>query len=189
MEYDNRYDYTENEIEIFREIFKKYTIGGGIIYFSETYNSIINIIPKGITKCVSVNNCARCNIICNVLISTPKMQLKILNYIWKYSWINEIMKYDTLLSTNEEYREHHKIEESYILELIDSENKEYHLIDNIYYKNNEGETKRNNKKKVNNELILILRSLKGGYKENKNISTRQIKDQATLLFSTQQAFE
>ncbi|ORX64266.1 hypothetical protein BCR32DRAFT_251208 [Anaeromyces robustus] len=53
---------------------------GGKINFSESINSIISSIPEGVTKCASVNNCAGCTVVCNVLISaTNEKQYSITN--------------------------------------------------------------------------------------------------------------
>jgi len=67
-----------------------------------------------------------------------------------------------LMIINFFYQEYYKYKDYYTLELIDGNNKDYNLINEINYANENGEIVINNN--INNEITLVLKSLRSEYK-------------------------
>ena len=71
-----------------------------------------------------------------------------------------------LMIINFFYQEYYKYKDYYTLELIDGNNKDYNLINEINYANENGEIVINNN--INNEITLVLKSLRSEYKQCNN---------------------
>jgi len=67
-----------------------------------------------------------------------------------------------LMIINFFYQEYYKYKDYYTLELIDGNNKDYNLINEINYANENGEIVINNN--INNKITLVLKSLRSEYK-------------------------